>query len=204
MCASTIVKSDNVGAIVERALDAGEGILRLTPTWVPRSFLQPGKRIKLAPTDWYALGTHRGGIDERWFSSTTEAMKLAKRFAAPPALAEQAAWLHDVSVVFPSAERLRVAQALGLAENFVGKDSMVVILGDNIFEEPVPGKSFSESAGVIDDKLESLSPETKEELKTVLKYLDNLLEELPEDKIKEFAKSEYYDLYVKILDKLGI
>ena len=73
MCASTIVKSDNVGAIVQRALDAGEGILRLTPTWVPRSFLQPGKRIKLAPTDWYALGTHRGGIDERWFASTTEA-----------------------------------------------------------------------------------------------------------------------------------
>lgn len=73
MCASAIVKSDNVGAIVQRALDAGEGILRLTPTWVPRSFLQPGKRIKLAPTDWYALGTHRGGIDERWFASTTEA-----------------------------------------------------------------------------------------------------------------------------------
>ena len=26
-----------------------------------------------APTDWYALGAHRGGIDERWFASTTEA-----------------------------------------------------------------------------------------------------------------------------------
>ena len=51
----------------------GEGLLRLTPNWVPRSFLHPGKRIKLAPTDWYALGTHRGGIDERWFASTTEA-----------------------------------------------------------------------------------------------------------------------------------
>ena len=50
-----------------------EALLRLTPTWVPRNFLHPGKRIKLAPTDWYALGTHRGGIDERWFASTTEA-----------------------------------------------------------------------------------------------------------------------------------
>ena len=40
---------------------------------MPRTFLHPGKRIKLAPTDWYALGTHRGGIDERWFASTTEA-----------------------------------------------------------------------------------------------------------------------------------
>jgi hypothetical protein len=73
MATSTIVKADNIGAVLQRALDAGEGLLRLTPTWVPRSFLHPGKRIKLAPTDWYALGTHRGGIDERWFASTTEA-----------------------------------------------------------------------------------------------------------------------------------
>lgn len=74
MCASPIVSKDNVGAILDKALDAGAGILRLTPTWVPRSFLHPGKRIKLHPDDWYALGTHRGGIDERWFASTTEAM----------------------------------------------------------------------------------------------------------------------------------
>ncbi|MCL6503926.1 MAG: hypothetical protein K6T86_14680 [Pirellulales bacterium] len=70
---SKIVKRDNVGQFIERALDAGEGLLRLTPTWVPRSFLHPGKRIKLAPEDWYAYGAHRGGIDERWFASTTEA-----------------------------------------------------------------------------------------------------------------------------------
>jgi len=68
------VNKDNVGAILDRALDAGGGLLRLTPAWVPRSFLHPGKRIKLAPNDWYALGVHRGGIDERWFASTTEAM----------------------------------------------------------------------------------------------------------------------------------
>lgn len=71
---SPAVTGDNVGQILGRALDAGQGLLRLTPTWVPRSFLHPGKRIKLAPTDWYALGVHRGGIDERWFASTTEAM----------------------------------------------------------------------------------------------------------------------------------
>ena len=68
-----IVKAENLGAVLERALDAGEGLLRLTPTWVPRSFLHPGKRIKLAPGDWYAYGAHRGGIDERWFASTTDA-----------------------------------------------------------------------------------------------------------------------------------
>lgn len=55
------------------ALNAGNGILRLEPCWVPRSFLMPGGRLRLHPDDLYALGAHRGGIDERWFSSTTRA-----------------------------------------------------------------------------------------------------------------------------------
>jgi hypothetical protein len=71
--ASAVLKKDNVSSALSRALDAGGGLLRLAPAWVPRSFLHPGKRIKLAPTDWYAYGAHRGGIDERWFASTTEA-----------------------------------------------------------------------------------------------------------------------------------
>jgi hypothetical protein len=60
-------------AAVKAVLEAGEGLLRLAPTWVPRSFLMPGRRIKLAPQDVYAYGAHRGGIDERWFASTTPA-----------------------------------------------------------------------------------------------------------------------------------
>ena len=56
-----------------KALDQGNGIVRLTPTWVPRSFCVPGRRIKLHPDDYYILGGERGGIDERWFASTTPA-----------------------------------------------------------------------------------------------------------------------------------
>src|ERR1700689_3102049 len=56
------------------AMEAGEGILRLAPTWVPRVYLQPGRRLKLDSRDLYAYGAHRGGIDERWFASTTPAM----------------------------------------------------------------------------------------------------------------------------------
>ncbi len=59
--------------LVKNALSVGEGIVRLAPCWVPRSFLMPGGRLKLDPRDLYALGAHRGGIDERWFSSTTKA-----------------------------------------------------------------------------------------------------------------------------------
>jgi hypothetical protein len=54
-------------------MEQGKGILRLEPTWVPRVFCIPGRRIKLHPEDYYALGGERGGIDERWLSSTTPA-----------------------------------------------------------------------------------------------------------------------------------
>jgi hypothetical protein len=59
---------------VHQALEAGEGILRLAPTWVPRSYLVPGRRLKLDSRDLYAYGADRGGIDERWIGSTTMAM----------------------------------------------------------------------------------------------------------------------------------
>jgi hypothetical protein len=63
----------SVKQILGEALSEGEGLLRLAPCWVPRSFLVPGGRLKLHPHDLYALGAQRGGIDERWFSSTTPA-----------------------------------------------------------------------------------------------------------------------------------
>jgi hypothetical protein len=58
---------------IQDALTAGEGVLRLEPCWVPRSFMIPGRRLRLHPDDLYAFGGHRGGINERWFSSTTKA-----------------------------------------------------------------------------------------------------------------------------------
>ena len=63
----------NVKSLVEGSLADTGGLLRLAPCWVPRSFLQPGKRLKLHPDDLYAYGLNRGGIDERWFASTTPA-----------------------------------------------------------------------------------------------------------------------------------
>ena len=60
-------------SFASEALDQGKGIVRLAPAWVPRSFCIPGRRIKLHPDDYYAFGGERGGIDERWFSSTTPA-----------------------------------------------------------------------------------------------------------------------------------
>lgn len=58
---------------IRLAFEKGEGIFRLAPNWVPRSFCIPGRRIKLHPDDCYALGGERGGIDERWLGCTTAA-----------------------------------------------------------------------------------------------------------------------------------
>ena len=60
-------------SIVLKALEEGKGVVRLAPNWVPRSFCRPGRRIKLHPDDYFSLGLERGGIDERWFASTTHA-----------------------------------------------------------------------------------------------------------------------------------
>src|SRR5262249_34837026 len=67
------VVKGNTKSLVETELTRTKGLLRLAPTWVPRSFLQPGLRLKLHPDDTYAYGANRGGIDERWLASTTEA-----------------------------------------------------------------------------------------------------------------------------------
>ena len=58
---------------IRRAYEQGEGILRLAPVFVPRPFSQPGHRLKLHPDDYFALGTRRGAIKERWFSSVIAA-----------------------------------------------------------------------------------------------------------------------------------
>ena len=59
-CASDV---DRAATAAQRAFDQGEGVLRLAPTWVPRSFCVPGRRIKLDPGDYFALGGARGGIE---------------------------------------------------------------------------------------------------------------------------------------------
>jgi hypothetical protein len=53
------------------------------------------------------------------------------------------------------------------------------------------------------DKIE-ISFNLREGLKTVLSYMDRLLESLPDNKIDEFVKSEYFDTYKKLFHTLGL
>ncbi len=66
-------------------------------------------------------------------------------------------------------------------------------------EELPISSSDSESNG-----REVLPANLRQEVKTVLSYMDQLLESLPESKIEEFARSEYFDTYKKLFEELGL
>jgi hypothetical protein len=63
--------------------------------------------------------------------------------------------------------------------------------------EPVPADGESPA-------LKGVPQEFKQELRTVLSYMDILLESLPEEKIEEFARSEHFEPYKKLFKELGL
>ena len=66
--------------------------------------------------DMIALLIHHGcpATAEHCLRVAAEAERLAVRFGADPPSARVAGWLHDVSAVFPSAQRAEIAHQLGL------------------------------------------------------------------------------------------
>jgi hypothetical protein len=62
---------------------------------------------------------------------------------------------------------------------------------------PTPEPAPAEPPAEVPDKL-------KHDVKSVLLYLDQLLASLPDEKIEEFASSEYYDTYKRLFDDLGL
>src|SRR5215471_1035893 len=117
----TITAMSNRDLILQ-ALSEGDGAVRLAPCWVPRSFLMPGGRLKLDPRDLYALGAHRGGIDERWFSSTTKA-------ANGPLTAQD----EGLSYIDFQGKRVLLLEAIETAgDQFLGADVMQQYGGWNL------------------------------------------------------------------------
>ncbi len=64
-------------------------------------------------------------------------------------------------------------------------------------------ESIYDKASAIADK-EPMNTDLKDEIKSVLVYMDQLLENLPDEKIEEFAKSSYFETYKKLFKELGL
>ena len=61
-----------------------------------------------------------------------------------------------------------------------------------------------ESKDDVNRFVDTMPVEKRESIRKLLKYLDSLFDKLPEEVIKNFANSEYFDLYVKVLNELGV
>jgi iron uptake system EfeUOB component EfeO/EfeM len=67
---------------------------------------------------------------------------------------------------------------------------------------------ISDEIVIIDDKsdverfVDTFQPEKRENIKKLLQYLDGLFEKLPEEVVRKFAQSEYFELYAKIMKEL--
>ena len=78
--------------------------------------------------------------------------------------------------------------------------------------EPSPDAAAEELAeGAAQESAEepttlakAVPEDLRDEIKSVLAYLDQLLEALPDEKIEEFAKSEYFAVYKKLFVDLGL
>jgi hypothetical protein len=101
--------------LIRETFEKGEGVFRLIPNFVPRRFSKPGRRLRLHPDDYFALGTNRGGIKERWFSSVITAMN-----------GELAAADEGLSYVAPSNK---------VEEKFLFKDAVAELGADVIGEK---------------------------------------------------------------------
>ena len=86
---------------------------------------------------------------------------------------------------------------LELEEEGLGGEAETFDLGAP--EQPAETEPSGAPGGATDT-----SASLQDDVRTVLKYMDDLLESLPEEKIEEFAKSEYFELYRKLFDELGI
>lgn len=73
---------------------------------------------------------------------------------------------------------------------------------ENTFEEPTSCEATETKAAQTQQN--SIPKNLREEVISVLSYMDQLLENLPEEKITEFAKSEHFVTYKKLFDELGL
>lgn len=82
-----------------------------------------------------------------------------------------------------------------------------ILEGTTVEAAPGGGPELAAAAPRSERMAEELSMETgfkRDELKQIIGYLDNLLGQLPEDTVREFSRSEYFNLYKKVIEDLGI
>ncbi|EKO50072.1 hypothetical protein LEP1GSC131_2668 [Leptospira kirschneri str. 200802841] len=85
------------------------------------------------------------------------------------------------------------------------KDQEMVIVLDEYADEEEP--SPIEELRKTPDQTEAIAGKdvpSKDEMKRIMTYLDELLGNLPDDLIREFSRSDYFELYKKLMNQIGV
>ena len=106
-------------------------------------------------------------------------------------------------------------------ETFVPEEEVMAQTDDTVIPEPELENDFvsheDDNNNLTDSNIDYLTTEDKDtqveadenaelkkDIKSVLLYMDQLLENLPEEKIVEFAKSDEFTTYKKLFSELGL
>ena len=158
------------------------------------------EEVPLSPESFQSIIAEEEKIDEIKQQDLNQLIEIAE-----PDLEDKTSEAFEVEEMPESVPPLEVGETVEVSLDDLGgqasAESREPVVSEAYFEEGIPEVDRRQ---MIDSNIDALSGETKEELRKVIQYLDNLLADLPEEKIKEFAQSEYYDLYTKIMQKLGL
>ena len=108
----------------------------------------------------------------------------------------QDAMMNDIMNEAPSVDNALSEENV----DYLSKDNTVLSDDEAAVAESEPELSAETEQTDTSD----LPSDIKEDVKSVLLYMDQLLENLPEDKIMEFAKSEQFTTYKKLFNELGL
>jgi len=111
----------------------------------------------------------------------------------------------DDELVFTEEEKIPTAAASEPTAELIS-DSDISEMEREAAVEPQPLAPVELEAAPVPEgeSMQGLSEDTKKDIKKVLGYLDGLFDDLPEARVKEFANSEYYDIYNKLFKELGL
>ncbi|MBR5966933.1 MAG: hypothetical protein IK015_12540 [Treponema sp.] len=82
-------------------------------------------------------------------------------------------------------------------------ETSVDVPSEETIAQPAAAATTTAGASASSEKT-TITKDLKSEIVSVLSYMDQLLENLPEEKITEFAKSEHFVTYKKLFDELGL
>ncbi|MCR5252467.1 MAG: hypothetical protein K6C98_01965 [Treponema sp.] len=139
-------------------------------------------------------------------TETTIEAPVEETFAPEPVVEESAPVEDDVPTVdkLLSAEIDPVKTATEVSDEFAEVDN----LDSNISKDNIDYLNADKEDTLSQDSLYTPSGNSNEDLKrdikSVLLYMDQLLENLPEEKIMEFAKSDEFVTYKKLFSELGL